>query len=578
MVSRSGRYVIAYNGEVYNHLDLRKDLDGPWRGGSDTETLLAAIEAWGIERTLVNAVGMFAIALWDRAEQTLILARDRVGEKPLYYGWQEGTFYFASELKAIKAHPAFNARLSREALSLYMRHSYIPAPYSIYDGIRKLEPGHWLTVKREGHSANLHTYWSIQDVAQSGCAAPFVGDAREALQLFDDQLSLAVRRQMIADVPLGALLSGGVDSSAVVTAMQKCSVDPVKTFTIGFREKEFNEAENAKAVARCLGTDHTELYIDDRDALAIVPTLPCMYDEPFADSSQIPTHIVMKLAKAHVTVALSGDGGDELLGGYNRYVQVPAVWHRLRRIPAPIRRGIAHGVGAASDDALNRILTPLAKGFGVGQAGLKIQKLLQKLRHIESIEDFYCALVAEWPRPQAVLVAGEVPDNLLDRRTDWPHANTFVETMMLLDTLTYLPGDILTKVDRAAMAVSLESRTPFLDRDFMQFCWSLPMDLKIRNGQGKWIMREYLRAHLPVDLIDRPKTGFGIPLDVWLRGPLRDWAETLLSVSRLKADGYFVPETVRATWEAHISGKKNYAYRLWSVLMFQAWLDQTQLD
>jgi asparagine synthase (glutamine-hydrolysing) len=579
MVSAGGRYVIAFNGEIYNHLELRQGLresshGSVWRGHSDTETLLAAFECWGIEETLRTVVGMFAIALWDRRDRVLTLARDRMGEKPLYYGWQDDTFLFGSELKALKAHPGFSAAIDRGAVALLLRHNYVPAPYSIYEGIRKLPAGSFLQVSLDGREAQPVAYWSLAEVAERGAGSLYTGSESEALDALELHLGAAVRGQMVADVPLGALLSGGIDSTAIAALMQANSAQPVRTFTIGFDEREYDEATHARAVAAHLGTDHTEVRLNGDDALALLPQMPAMYDEPFADSSQLPTHLVMKLARQHVTVALSGDAGDELFGGYNRYFLAPRVWRNVGWMPMPLRRALGAGLTSLSVDTINRFAGPLSRRAGIAQPGDKAHKLGRRLREMRSIDDLYVSLVSEWPQPEAMVVNGHMPFNLVDERAHWPKLANPVARMMVLDGLTYLPDDILVKVDRAAMAVSLETRAPFLDRGVIEFAWSLPMHMKIRNGQGKWLLRHLLDRYLPRSLVERPKMGFGIPLDQWLRGPLREWAEELLNEDRLKLEGYLNPAPIRQVWNDHISGKSNYGYRLWSVLMFQAWLEQ----
>jgi asparagine synthase (glutamine-hydrolysing) len=597
MASGGGRYVIAFNGEVYNHLELRQELNrhaslamtaGAWRGHSDTETLLACFEAWGIEKTLTRAVGMFAIALWDRETRTLTLARDRMGEKPLYYGWQGDTFLFGSELKALKAHPAFRAGIDRGALALLLRHNYVPGPYSIYERIYKLPAGTYLQVSAKGALSpgpscspgcspasgrgEPLAYWSLSEVAEAGMGNPFVGSDAEALDALERQLSAAVRSQMAADVPLGALLSGGLDSTTITALMQANSSRPVRTFTIGFDEREYDEATHARAVAKHLRTDHTELRLSGDDALALVPQMPAMYDEPFADSSQLPTHLVMKLARQHVTVALSGDAGDEMFGGYNRYMHVPKVWQRMGWMPLFMRSSLGAGLTAVPSGTINRLAGPLARRVGIAQPGDKAHKLGLRLRDMRSMDDLYVSLVSEWPSAGGMVVDGHMPPNLLDEQERWPRLADPVARMMALDGLTYLPDDILVKVDRAAMAVSLETRAPFLDRDVVEFACSLPMHMKIRNGQGKWLLRRLLDRYVPRELVERAKMGFGIPLDAWLRGPLRDWAESLLAEDRLRREGYLEPAPVRAAWKAHLAGA-SYGYRLWSVLMFQAWLE-----
>ena len=577
MVSASGRFVLAYNGEIYNHLELRHDLEAigaapAWRGHSDTETLLACIEAWGVETTLKRSVGMFAFVLWDRQERSLVLARDRAGEKPLYYGWQGDTLLFGSELKSLRAHPSFNASVDRGALVLLLRHNYIPAPYSIHQGIFKLPPGTWLRLAEGQRDVQPQPYWSLAEVAERGVADQFGGSDAEAIGELERVLGRAVGGQQVADVPLGALLSGGIDSSLITALMQAQSSRPIRTFTIGFDEKAYDEATHARAVAAHLGTQHTELRLSANDALGLIPQLPSMYDEPFADSSQLPTHLVMKLARQHVTVALSGDAGDEFFGGYNRYFLGPKTWQRVSWMPAPLRHALGAAMTAVPAHTINHLGAPLARRLGIAQPGDKAHKLGRRLRHVESIDDLYVSLVTEWPDAEGLVVDGFIPPNLLDARERWPSLPDPVARMMVLDGLTYMPDDILTKVDRASMAVSLETRAPFLDRDVMEFAWRLPMHMKVRDGKGKWILRQLLDRHVPRALIERPKMGFGIPLDQWLRGPLREWAGDLLAEDRLRREGYFHPEAITRTWRAHVRGDGSFGYRLWSVLMFQAWL------
>lgn len=574
MLSASGRWVLCYNGEIYNHLELRRQLAASdrapaWRGHSDTETLLACIDAWGVEVALEKSVGMFALALWDRSEQRLVLARDRTGEKPMYYGWQGDVFLFGSELRALRAHPAFNAGVDRGALVLLLRHGYVPSPYSIHSDIYKLPPGSWLEVRRDARGAKPRAWWSLADVVERGRSKPFEGNDMEAVDEVERILGAAVARQRLSDVPLGALLSGGVDSSLIAALLQAQSAQPIRTFTVGFEKESHDEAGYAREVARHLGTKHTELRLSASDALSLVPRLAVTYDEPFADSSQLPTQLVMSLARQSVTVALSGDGGDELFGGYNRYMYLPRVWRSLGRMPAALRDS---GIALAS-------LMPRLAGSAVGAT--QPEEKLAKLKRLfatgpRDIDDLFKAAVTEWPDASRAILDGFEPDNLLDSRTEWPKLPDPVSRMMALDALTYLPDDILVKVDRAAMAVSLETRVPFLDRDVVEFAWRLPQTLKVRGGEGKWVLRQVLDRHVPRVLIDRPKMGFGIPVGEWLRGPLREWAEDLLQESRVRQDGYLVPEMVDRMWQAHVRGETNHGHRLWSVLMFQAWLQQQE--
>ncbi len=585
MQSASGRYMIAFNGEIYNHLLLRQALEvtgqaQSWRGHSDTETLLAGFDAWGIQGTVERAIGMFAFAVWDRQTSTLTLGRDRLGEKPLYYGWQgrgnDAVFLFGSELKALKAHPAFEGKIDRGALSLYMRHNYIPAPYSIYEGIAKLPPGCLLTVSLQQREPKVWAYWSGAQVAESGVANAFVGSADQAVDALEVLLKDAVRQQMMADVPLGAFLSGGVDSSTIVALMQAQSSRPVKTFTIGFNEEGYNEAVHAKAVARHLGTEHTELYVTAEQARAVIPLLPTLYDEPFSDSSQIPTFLVSQLAKQHVTVSLSGDAGDELFCGYQRYTQASSLWKNISRIPRPLRKLAAAGITSLSPQAWNHLAKPVQailsrthRPFNLGDKLHKGVKLLSS----NSVTELYRGLVSHWDDPASVVIGGLEPATLLTGDApDLPGLDQ-IQRMMALDMLTYLPDDILTKVDRAAMGVSLETRVPFLDHRVVEFAWSLPQSMKLRDGQTKWALRQVLYRHVPKALIERPKMGFGVPIDSWLRGPLREWAEDLLSETRLRREGFFNPAPIRQKWAEHLSGQRNWQYHLWDVLMFQAWLE-----
>ncbi|WP_079202248.1 asparagine synthase (glutamine-hydrolyzing) [Pseudomonas sp. CC6-YY-74] len=582
MFSVSERYVIAFNGEIYNHLALRAELERTaarvsWRGHSDTETLLAGFDVWGIQKTLERAIGMFAFAVWDRQTNTLMLARDRLGEKPLYYGWMNGTFLFGSELKALKAHPVWSGEIDRGALSLYMRHNYIPAPYSIYKGISKLRPGCLLTISLKQREPRIVTYWSGAKVAVKGVANIFTGSATQAVDDLETLLKDAVRQQMMADVPLGAFLSGGVDSSTVVALMQAQSSRPVQTFTIGFNEEGYNEAVHAKAVAKHLGTDHTELYVTAEQALAVIPRLPTLYDEPFSDSSQIPTFLVSQLARQHVTVSLSGDAGDELFCGYNRYQMTANLWSKLATVPLPLRKLAARWLTSISPQSWDKLAGGLAslvpRSARLSNVGDKLHKGAEVLSS-ESADALYLGLVSHWHDPASIVIGGHEPATLLTGDLPALEGLDDVQRMMALDMLNYLPDDILTKVDRAAMGVSLETRVPFLDHRVVEFAWSLPQSMKLRDGQAKWALRQVLYRHVPKALIERPKMGFGVPIDSWLRGPLREWAENLLSETRLKREGFFNPAPIRQKWAEHLSGQRNWQYHLWDVLMFQAWFDE----
>lgn len=578
MLSASARFVIAFNGEVYNHLKLRTllEMERPqhWRGHSDTETLLACFEQWGIQRTLNQAIGMFALAVWDVVEQSLTLTRDRLGEKPLYYGWQQGVLLFGSELKALRKHPAFSAPIQRNALALYLRHNYIPAPYTIYQDIEKLQPGTLITFDPQYPKGRIETYWSASEVALAGRQQPFTGSADQAVAALDDLLSDAIGQQMVADVSLGAFLSGGVDSSTVVALMQAQSKRPVKTFSIGFNEAQFNEAEHAKAVAKHLGTDHTELYVTPEDCLAVIPKLGAMYDEPFADSSQIPTYLVSQLAKSQVTVSLSGDAGDELFAGYNRYHIANKVWSKVEKLPTFVRRAVAAGLTSVSPSTWNSLYSPVTR-FAPDKAIRNIGDKLHKgagVLHCQSIEDVYLNLVSHWHKPEQMVLNSVEPMTRLTDPAMRQLLKNPIEQMMLLDQISYLPDDILVKVDRAGMAVSLEGRVPFLDHRVVEFAWQLPLEYKLREGQTKWCLRQVLYKHVPKSLIERPKMGFGVPIDSWLRGPLREWASDLLDPATLKQQGFFDEVAVQQMWVEHLSGRLNWQYHLWDILMFQAWL------
>lgn len=579
MMSHSRRYIVVFNGEIYNHLSLRRDLDTQsprvsWVGHSDTETILAAIDAWGLEETLRKCTGMFAIALWDRQERQLFLARDRFGEKPLYYGWQGDSFLFGSELKALRAHPAFSASLQRDVLPLFLRHNYIPAPFSIYEGIYKLPPASILSVSSKNRTPKLSQYWSAVETALTGATHIAARSDAEVIDTLETLLRGVVRDQMVSDVPLGAFLSGGIDSSTVVALMQAESHRRVRTFTIGFSESGYNEAAHAKAVARHLGTEHTELYVTPQQALDVIPLLPSMYDEPFADSSQIPTHLVSKMAREHVTVALSGDAGDESFAGYNRYLLTAKLWKFLGRVPSGVRSLIASALHAVPPDRLNQLGEYLPASLRLSCLGDKLHKGADVLA-APSVEALYTGLISQWQSPETVALSAGIETRPFARAPDLSSLGP-IEKMMALDAISYLPDDILVKTDRAAMSVGLETRVPFLDHRVFEYAWSLPMHQKIRNGQGKWALRQILYRHVPQSLIDRPKMGFAIPLNDWLRGPLRAWAQDLLSEKRLKSEGYFDPAPIHQRWQEHLSGQRNWGQHLWGILSFQTWLQKTK--
>jgi asparagine synthase (glutamine-hydrolysing) len=587
MQSMAGRYVIVFNGEIYNHLSLRQDLQAKkgllsWRGNSDTETLLACFDAWGISATIEKCVGMFSMAIWCRKEKNLILVRDRLGEKPLYYGWVyqggQSVFLFGSELKALRAHPAFTAEIDTLALGSYMQNMTVANTRSIYKGIQKVPPGSILTLSRQNSVPMVARYWSVEQVAAQGLANRFSGSTIQAVDALEDLLNDAVAKQMSADVPLGAFLSGGVDSSTIVAMMQAQSSRPVKTFSIGFHEDIYNEADYAKAVAAHLGTDHTDLFVTPQQALAVIPKLATLYDEPFADSSQIPTFLVSQMTKQHVTVALSGDAGDELFAGYNRYQLTASLWPKLARVPKSLRHAAAWGLTRFSPATLSRWAAHMPMSERWASVGDKLHKGA-RVMSAGSVDDLYRGMLAMgWSDPTEVVKG--LPDfNSPMQMPEMPGLSD-VERMMALDALNYLPDDILTKVDRAAMGVSLETRVPFLDHRVVEFAWRLPMEYKLRPENGalvtKWALRQVLYRHVPKALIERPKVGFGVPLEHWLRGPLRDWAEDLLSEERIKRDGYLHSAPIRKKWAEHLSGQRNNQHPLWCVLMFQAWLAEQQ--
>jgi asparagine synthase (glutamine-hydrolysing) len=573
MHSSSGRYVISFNGEIYNHLKLRKDLKSKvFQGHSDTETLLACIEEWGLELTLKKCEGMFALALWDRSKKILMLARDRFGEKPLYYGWQgEGAgsvFLFGSELKALCRHPSFRFDINRNAINLLLRHNCVPAPHSIYNKISKLMPGTILSISNNTEP-KIFEYWSLKEVAMKGLSNLYNGGDAEIINGLENVLNQSVKQKMVADVPLGAFLSGGVDSSLIVALMQQQSTRPVKTFTIGFSDDLYNEAKYAKKVAKYINTDHTELYVSHQDAIDVIPKLPNIYDEPFSDSSQIPTFLVSKLAKEHVTVGLSGDAGDELFCGYNRYLLTDRLWGKLSKLPVSMRRGLSGALSTLSPETLNKFL-----GFlPYNRVGEKIHKAANVIGS-SSIDELYLQLVSNWSNPESIVLNSSGAISQATSGIINSLQMNQIQKMMLMDTLTYLPDDILTKVDRAAMGVSLETRIPFLSCNVVDFAWHMPMNFKIRNGESKWALRQILYKYIPKEMIERPKMGFSVPIGVWLRGPLREWAEDLLDESRLRQEGFFDPTVIRKKWMEHLSGARDWQHQLWSVLMFQAWLEE----
>jgi asparagine synthase (glutamine-hydrolysing) len=570
MLSACGRYVMVFNGEIYNHLGIRSELQQAstvraWRGHSDTETVLAAIETWGIEATLSRLAGMFAFALWDRHERILTLVRDRMGEKPLYYGWQGPVFLFGSELKALRAHPDFRAPVDRDVLAQYLLHGYIRAPATIHAGVFQLSPGTFLRLTARDTPGTLPpaaAYWSLGEVVERGRARPFAGSEQDAVLELESELSRCIAQQRVADVPVGAFLSGGMDSSLVVALMQAQASGPVRTFTIGFREPQYNEADFAAQVARHLGTDHTEAYVTPAEAMAVIPTLPRIYDEPFGDSSAIATILVSRIARREVTASLSGDGGDELFAGYSRYRRTSEAWSLLRRVPYPLRSVASLGLRA------------LYQHRGGSLTAWKASRLALYLA-ARTAADCYAANVSQGGGSEQLVIGGHATRGARAPQLTAGDEDSY-SSMMYADCLTYLPDDILVKVDRAAMSASLESRVPMLDHRLVEFAWRLPFSLKVRAGQGKWLLRQLLRKYLPDSLLQRPKMGFGVPVGEWIRGPLREWAEELLDEPRLRADGFLHAPLVRAKWRRYLQGASLEGDGIWHLLMFQAWLAHAQ--
>jgi len=592
MASPCGRFNVVFNGEIYNHLKLRAMLEignnTIWQGHSDTETLVTAFSQWGIEKTLSQLVGMFAIAVWDSKEKKLILIRDRFGEKPLYYGWNNNVFLFGSELKALRKYKEFNNQIDRGVLSLYMQYMCVPNPYSIFENVYKLEPGCILKIdittlnqppkeapfapfKSQGLS--IVQWYALSDVAKNG-QKNLIKDENEAVELLEKTLTESVQSQLITDVPLGAFLSGGIDSSLIVSLMQKVSARPVKTFTIGFEESAFNEAIYAKDVARHLGTDHHELYVTAHDAYEVIPKLPDLYDEPFADSSQIPTYLVSKLARRNVTVSLSGDAGDELFGGYNRYMWGSRIWNKVKWIPPGFRGVLGGAIQKVPVSSWDRVGLSLPNKYKVSSMGDKAYRMAHRLKMVKSLDDMYHSLVTEGYKEDSLVINdGLVLKTKLDSHNIVSSIEESEQRMMLWDSLTYLPDDILTKVDRAAMGVSLETRVPFLDHRVVDLAWRLPLEIKIKNGEGKWLVRQVLYKYVPRELIERPKAGFAVPVGQWIRGPLREWASELLNEEKIQREGYFNSKLVKELWEQHLSGRHDWTPRLWAILMFQSWLE-----
>ncbi|GJL85855.1 MAG: asparagine synthetase B [Micavibrio sp.] len=576
MESESGRYVICYNGEVFRYLEIRKELEKShvtFRGRSDTEVILAAIDHWGLNLALQKIEGMFAFALWDRKDKQLHLVRDRLGKKPLYVGWAGQSLVFTSELKALHTHPDFKPVVNRKALTAFMRYGYTPAPLCIYEGVWSLPAGFRMSICADLISPGsdlenfMESYWHHLRALEEQQQKYVKKSDEETINEFEKLLTTCTKDRMISDVPLGAFLSGGVDSSSVVALMQKISSNPVKTYSIGFEEQGYDEAGHAKKIAAHLGTDHHEHYLSAKDALDVIPKLPDIYDEPFADISQIPTYLISKYARENVTVALSGDGGDEMLGGYNRHFIGPKLWHSMRFMPQPVRRMLASIIGGTSIEKWNS-LAPSKPQFG--ERMHKVGSILG----MNTQEDIYQKLISQWDAPADLVIGGSEPLTPLTDPEWQPEDMSFAARMMYWDALSYLSNDILVKVDRASMATSLEIRAPLLDRRIYDYVWTLPENMKIRNGQGKWLLKQVLHRHVPKELFERPKQGFSVPIDSWLRGELRDWAENLLDEKRLDEEGYLNTKIIRDIWEHYLDGHGNHAGQLWTVLMFQAWKER----
>ena len=583
MASPNGRYILVFNGEIYNHSDLRAEIDlsgrGPvWRGTSDTEILLAGIALWGVEQTLTRVTGMFALAIWDRETQSLTMARDRLGEKPLYFGWQgtgsEAVFLFGSELKALRAHPRFEGRLRRSSLLEVLRYGNVGEDRSIYEDISKVSPGEIVRIDPASRKIQRHYYWDGASIA--ALPKPQRRSDEQVVDELEILLTQAVEEQKMADVPLGAFLSGGIDSSTIVALMQRQSARPVHTFSIGFPEARYDEAQHAQAVAAHLGTHHTDLYVSDQELMDVVPQLPQIYDEPFADSSQIPTYLVARLARQHVAVALSGDGGDELFGGYGRYRHAVTLRRRLRALPMPLRRLGAQALCGMPAGAITTALAPLIPTLlGKEPIGQRLHRLASYAAQSQ-LEDLHRMMVSVWRFPEAAVPDATSPSSLLSGNMPLRGALSDIERMMQLDMLTYLPNDILTKVDRATMAVALETRAPFLDHRVVQFAWGLPEDQKVRGSQTKWALRQVLYRYVPKALIERPKMGFEVPIGLWLRAGLRDWAGDLLDSTRIAREGNFDSHLISNMWREHLSEQFNWGAQLWCVLMIQAWLEKVK--
>jgi asparagine synthase (glutamine-hydrolysing) len=578
MASHSGRYVIVYNGEIYNYQDIEADLRAAghtFKGRSDTEVMLTAIEQYGLNHTLQKINGMFVFALWDRQSKQIHFARDRFGKKPLYIGWAGQSLVFGSELKALHAHPDFTPELDRNVLSLYMRFGYVCAPHAIFKNVWQLLPGGRLSLDAqtmqagEDLSRRMELYWSLKQAVEDGRANPAGEDEGMIIDTFGDMLSRSVKQRMMADVPLGAFLSGGIDSSLITAIMQANSNRPVKTYSIGFDDAAYDESKAAAKIAAYIGTDHHEFHVTGRDALDVIPLLPDMYDEPFADASQIPTYLISKMARSHVTVALTGDGGDEILGGYDRHTKLPALWNKMAWMPPAVRRTMGALAMRVPQDMYDRVRPAYP------QFGRRVHRMAQAMSAGDT-RTLYTTLLQVWPEKDGVVPGAVMPDIPLDDESSWPRGLSLAEKMIYADLLSYRSNDLMVKADRASMAVALEARAPLMDYELCAYSWRLPHEIKVRGGQGKWLLRQLLERYVPREMFDRPKSGFSVPLHQWLRGPLKGWGDDLLSLDRLKRQGILNAELVAASWQNFQAGRAGHANAsdLWTALMFQSWHDR----
>ncbi len=578
MHSPSGRYIITFNGEIYNYLELRRDLEAQgikFRGASDTEVMLAGFDHWGVEKALSKINGMFAFALWDQVEQYLHLSRDRFGKKPLYVGWIDNALVFASELKAFHAYPNFSREINQDALAIYMKYGYVHAPYSIFQNIWQLLPASVLSLDLssirvgENLADKMKIFWSLKDVVEEGQRNPIKKSDAIIIEEFEEKLSKCVSQRMISDVPLGAFLSGGIDSSVVVALMNQHSDEAVKTFTVGFDQVEFNEAEYAKKIATHLGTDHHEFYCSDQDALNVIPNLPIIYDEPFADESQIPTYLISALAREHVTVVLTGDGGDEILAGYDRHTKLPNLWNKIGWAPHVLRQMVCDALGLVPQEFYQKLRSNNPR------FGSQVKRVLY-LMGLKDTDSIYDSFISAWLGGDDVVLNGHLPNIPVRNKSEYPSNLSFFDEMVYLDTLSYRSDDLMVKMDRASMAVALEGRAPLMDYELAEYSWRMPQHLKVKNGKGKWVLREILKHHIPEELYDRPKMGFCVPLNEWLQGPLKEWANDLLDPTFLKNQGLLNEGMVTDQWKNFQNEKIEYKNRrdIWAVLMFQAWYNQ----